>query len=584
MPTPTTIGSGASFLDILNAKGLASLEQLEQWKEAARVNNRSVVEIIEESKQIRDEDLLKAKAEAFNLPYADLQGKIVGREILEMISHDLAENYRMVSIGRDADTINIGLVDPGNYKAIEAVEYIARKNRQKIKYFVISLVGYKFVLRQYDSLSSEVAEALSGTKSTELRDDTVSSLAEHGFEEVVRSAPVAKMVNVILEHAVEGKASDVHIEPMAEETRVRYRIDGILHTSLLLPKAVHSSIIARIKVLSNLKIDETRVPQDGRFRRRFENGDVDFRVSTLPVVDNEKVVMRILDTSSNILNLEKMGFWGKNLERMKSNIERPHGMFLVTGPTGSGKSTTLYALLRLLNKEGVNIVTLEDPVEYFQKGINQSQVNAEVGLTFARGLRSILRQDPDIIMVGEIRDSETGELAVHASLTGHTVLSTLHTNNAFGAVPRLTDMKIEPFLLTSSLNLVMAQRLVRRLCNFCREEITIPKKYEEEVWQSLSALPKESLPKDFRMARPLKFYVGRGCIKCENTGYKGRLCVSEVLEITDEMKKIILTGSDSDKIKAEFLRQGMYSMVQDGYIKAIQGDTTVEEVMKVTRD
>jgi type IV pilus assembly protein PilB len=238
----------------------------------------------------------------------------------------------------------------------------------------------------------------------------------------------------------------------------------------------------------------------------------------------------------------------------------------------------------LLNKDSVNIVTLEDPVEYFQKGINQSQVNPEVGLTFARGLRSILRQDPDIIMVGEIRDAETAELAVHASLTGHIVLSTLHTNDAFGAVPRLVDMKIEPFLLTSSLNLVMAQRLVRRLCTFCREDITIPKKYEEEVWQSLSVLPKGSLPADLKLTRPLKFFVGKGCTKCENTGYKGRLCVGEVLEVTEELKKIILTGSDPDKIKQEFLRQGMYSMVQDGYIKAIQGETTVEEVMKVTRD
>ena len=269
---------------------------------------------------------------------------------------------------------------------------------------------------------------------------------------------------------------------------------------------------------------------------------------------------------------------------MIDNIDRPHGMFLITGPTGSGKSTTLYALLHILNEDSVNIITLEDPVEYYQKGVNQSQVNPEVGLTFARGLRSILRQDPDIIMVGEIRDSETAELAVHASLTGHIVLSTLHTNDAFGAVPRLVDMKIEPFLLTSSLNLVMAQRLVRRLCDYCKEEMVLPKRYEDEAFRTLSLLPKDAMPKNFKLAKPMKFYKGKGCARCENTGYKGRVALAEILEVTEELKRIILAGSDQDKIKEEFKRQGMHSMLQDGFIKAIQGLTTIEEIMKVTKE
>ncbi|MDD5567213.1 MAG: GspE/PulE family protein [Patescibacteria group bacterium] len=580
IPNPA---SGVNLLDYLVKQKLATSEQIELWKKEAWVRGKSVVEFIEESKEIKDEDLTVAKSKAYNIPTIELFGRIVSLEVLRIIPEEIATNYKIICFAQDGKVCSIGLVDPGNYKAIEAVEFIARKNGYQIKYYAISLSAYKYILRQYQSLSSEVEQALKGTPAGE---DIVSKveIAEKGFEEVVRSAPVAKMVNVILEHAVEGKASDVHIEPLAEETRVRYRIDGILHTTLILPKAVNSSIIARVKVLSNLKIDETRVPQDGRFRKKFESGDVDFRVSTLPVVDNEKVVMRILDTSSNVLDLERLGFWGKSLKIMKDNIDKPHGMFLITGPTGSGKSTTLYALIHLLNKEAVNIVTLEDPVEYYQKGVNQSQVNPEVGLTFARGLRSILRQDPDIIMVGEIRDAETAELAVHASLTGHIVLSTLHTNDAFGAVPRLVDMKIEPFLLTSSLNLVMAQRLVRKLCDHCKEEIILPKRYEDDVWRSLSTLPKEALPKDLKLVRPLRFHRGKGCVRCENTGYKGRISIAEVLEITEELKKIILAGCELDKIKAEFNKQGMHSMIQDGYIKSLQGKTTVEEVIKVTKE
>ncbi|MDP3964771.1 MAG: GspE/PulE family protein [bacterium] len=579
--------TGVSFLEYLIKERLATSERVEQWRAQSKANNKSVIEIIEESKEIKDDVLLQAKSKAYNLPTVELFGRIVSGEVLRTIPEEIAMNYKIVCFGKEEQEISVGIVDPGNYKAIEAVEFIARKSNLRIKYFVITLNTYKYLLRQYESLTSEVKEALKGTvggSDLEIDRSSKVEVAEKGFEEVVRSAPVAKMVNVILEHAVEGKASDVHIEPLSEETRVRYRIDGILHTSLMLPKAVHSSIIARIKVLSDLKIDETRVPQDGRFRRRFEGGEVDFRVSTLPVVENEKVVMRILDTSSNVLKLESLGFWGKSLKTMEESINKPHGMFLITGPTGSGKSTTLYALLHLLNKESVNIVTLEDPVEYFQKGINQSQVNPEVGLTFARGLRSILRQDPDIIMVGEIRDGETAELAVHASLTGHIVLSTLHTNDAFGAVPRLIDMKIEPFLLTSSLNLVMAQRLVRRLCPHCKEQISLPKQYEEQVIRELSKLPREALPKGIKIDRPLTLFQGRGCARCENSGYKGRVSIAEVLEITDSLKKIVLAGSDIDKIKEEFLKQGMHSMVQDGYVKALQGVTTVEEVMKVTKE
>ena len=400
----------------------------------------------------------------------------------------------------------------------------------------------------------------------------------------LKSAPVIKMVSVILRHAVEGSASDVHIEPFEDGTRVRYRVDGVLHTSLILPKDLHSAIVARIKVMANLKIDQTRLPQDGRFRITVLNRNIDCRVSTLPLMGVEKVVMRILDTSRNILALEDLGFEGRNMQLMKESISQPHGMTLVTGPTGSGKSTTLYAMLTILNQEAVNIITLEDPIEYYIKGVNQSQINPEIGLTFAKGLRSILRQDPDVIMVGEIRDNETAELATHASLTGHRVLSTLHTNDAFGALPRLVDMKIEPFLIASSLNVVIAQRLVRKICEACVEEITLPKDMENEIWQELSTVAGPSMPKGIHLSKPMKFFRGKGCQQCQSSGYTGRIAISEVVAIDQVMKDFILNQVNSDQMKKEFLKKGNITMRQDGIFKALRGRTTIEEIMNVTKD
>jgi type IV pilus assembly protein PilB len=391
------------------------------------------------------------------------------------------------------------------------------------------------------------------------------------------------MLNVILKHAVEGGASDIHIEPISEGTRVRYRIDGELHTSIILPPYVHSAIIARIKVLSNMKLDETRIPQDGRFRTTLEGRTIDLRVSTLPLMNHEKVVMRILDLSDNALNLEKLGFIGRDLTILNKSVERSKGLILVTGPTGSGKSTTLYSLLTLINKEGVNIVTLEDPIEYYIEGVNQSQVNPEVGMTFASGLRAILRQDPDVVMVGEIRDSETAELAVHASLTGHIVFATLHTNDAFGAIPRLFDMKIEPFLLSSSLALVEAQRLVRRICSYCKEQITIPNDLLEQMRSELSNVPDDLWPTDIPR-NTTTFYHGKGCTRCGGVGYKGRLVIDEVLEVDSVIEQLMVNGFPSDKVQAQARSQGMLLIRQDGFLKAIRGLTTIEEVLRTTQD
>lgn len=583
MPLPR-LATTQSLADILLEQKLLTPTKLGELQAQAQQSGENLDTLIEHANIVREDELMRAKSTLYNVPFVDLFGKIVRAEILNIIPQELATNYRMVAFAREGSEVSVAMTDPTNFQALEAIEFIARKDNLSIKYFITSEASLKYIFRQYESLSAEVEEALKGAEADASKQLENVDTSAGGLEEVVKTAPVSKIVSVVLRHAVEGKASDVHIEPVGNETRVRYRIDGILHTSLVLPKHVHSSLVARIKVMSNLKIDETRVPQDGRFRMNIDGRDVDYRVSTLPLINNEKVVMRILDTSSSLINLQSLGFDGKNLEVMKDATTRSHGMFLITGPTGSGKSTTLYALLNIMNEEGVNIITLEDPVEYYMEGINQSQVNPEVGLTFAAGLRSILRQDPDIIMVGEIRDNETAALAVHAALTGHIVLSTLHTNDAFGAVPRLIDMKIEPFLIASSLNVVMAQRLVRRVCQYCKKEVTVPKDLEDEALQTISTLPKSAIPKEASLVSPLKFWEGVGCVRCENTGYKGRVSISEVLEVNEAMKKIIVSGGNLiENIQKEFMSQGMYLMKQDGIFKALQGLTTISEVWDATR-
>lgn len=528
--------------------------------------------------------MAKAKGKVMDIPYVDLFGKTISQSVLHIIPRELAENYHLVAFDKQADIVSVAMVDPGDFKAIEAIEFIARKNNLKIKYNLISTSGFRFAHKQYATLGAEVEEALAGAESVDTSAMDKALEQDKGIEEVVKSAPVSKMVSVILKHAVEGNASDIHVEPVENETRVRYRVDGVLHTSLVLPKYVHSSIVARIKVLSNLKLDETRVPQDGRFRTEWEGRIIDYRVSTLPLFSNEKVVMRILDRAAVVLDLEKLGFEGRDLEIMKKSVTKSVGMILLTGPTGSGKSTTLSALLTILNSEAINIVTLEDPVEYYIDGINQSQINPDVGLTFAAGLRSILRQDPDVVMVGEIRDNETAELAVHAALTGHLVLSTLHTNDSFGAIPRLIDMKIEPFLVTSSLTTIAAQRLVRRLCLYCQKKIELPPDLKKEVDQIIAGLPPEVIKQRLGKANvKLEFYEGQGCTKCENTGYKGRVLIDEILEIDEELKKIVSTNPTIDAIRETANRQNMISMKQDGILKALEKKTSISEIIRVTQ-
>ena len=414
---------------------------------------------------IGGEDLARLIAEVVHIEYADLRTKNILREVLTIIPRKVSQNYGVVCFAQDDVELSIALRNPHNFQALQAVEFLGKEQGKRLRYHYCSQESFNAAMRQYQTLGGEVEEVLDVVEGD--FEESVKEL-EHKTEDrkeydTIKQAPVSKIVSVIIRHAVEGHASDIHVEPMATESRVRYRIDGILHTSLILPKYIHNAMIARIKVLANLKLDETRIPQDGRIRLTLDGKDIDFRISILPLTVSEKVVMRILDTNQGSLTFENIGFDGRALEIIKKNITRPNGIFLVTGPTGSGKSTTLFSALSELNKEDVNISTLEDPVEYFIRGVNQSQVRHEVGFTFASGLRALLRQDPDIIMVGEVRDNETAELAIHAGLTGHFVLTTLHTNDAVGAIPRLIDMDVEVFLLASTLNVVLAQRLARRI-------------------------------------------------------------------------------------------------------------------------
>ena len=470
-------------------KVLASV--LEKIKEESVKKNISVEKILIANKVISNEELTKIKSSILNIPYVNLIEKTLDPEAFNFLPLSVMENYKIIIFAKEDNQLKVGMVNPQDLKAIEPVEFLSKKYHFRVKYFIISPDSFKDVISRHKNIGIEVKEALGRAKTKFAVEEIKETESKSGLQEIIRGAPISKIVSVIIKHAVDGRASDIHIEPSVHNTRVRYRVDGILHTSLILPIYLHAAIVSRIKVMSNLKIDETRIPQDGRIRIQIKDKFIDFRVSTLPLMGSEKVVMRVLDSSGGVLSLNDLGFNERHIKILNKGTKIPHGMILVTGPTGSGKSTTLYSVLNILNKEGVNIVTLEDPVEYHMEGVNQSQVKPEVGFTFAAGLRSILRQDPDIIMVGEIRDSETAELAVHAALTGHIVLSTLHTNSAYGSIPRLKAMKVEPFLLTSTVNGVIAHRLVRKLCK------------EREKYKLNNAEIKK-LEKDFDLARILQ--------------------------------------------------------------------------------
>jgi type IV pilus assembly protein PilB len=576
------------ILKLLEEDGLISIDQLEKSRREALVAKKTVEKILIEKKIIDEETLTKVKAKAYNLIYEDLIDKKLDNDVLGVIPIGVAENYRIICFDKKGNIIKVGITDPKNLKAIEAVSFLAKKENYLVEYYLISELSLETAFKQYKSLKQEITSALK-TRAAEDANDLAKikkTNTKEDLKEIVKTAPVAKIVSVIIRHAVDGLASDIHIEPTEDETRVRYRIDGILGTSLILPKNVHSAIVGRIKVMADLKLDETRIPQDGRIRMIINEKPVDLRVSILPLLGDEKVVMRILDMTKKAPTLVELGFTGFGLKVIENSIKKSDGMILVTGPTGSGKSTTLFSLINIINEEGINISTLEDPIEYHIKGVNQSQVKPEIGFSFASGLRSLLRQDPDVIMVGEIRDNETAELAVHAGLTGHLVLSTLHTNDAIGSIPRLADMKVEPFLLGSTLNTVIAQRLVRRICTYCKQKDSLPEDVTNKIKEEIKKIPEETIKEMLPGVDigNLVFYKGAGCPKCGNSGYSGRVVISEVIDINEKIKNMIMDAKRILKIEDVLASQKFITMTQDGIIKILKGDTTTEEVLRVLHD
>lgn len=531
---------------------------------------------------VKKEDILKGRGLYYNLPTRDLKGKGVDFEILKFIPEDSASYYHFVPLAVTNGILEIGITDPENIEARDALQFIATRLGMPFKIFLISGDDMKVVLESYRGLTGEVTKALSElevdinevSKDSIIKEEEKAGADEKKESRIVEDAPVAKITAVILRHATEGGASDVHIEHTGENIRVRFRVDGELFTSLVLPMDVHNSVVARIKILASLKLDEKRKPQDGRFSARIDGRKIDFRVSTFPAYYGEKVVMRILDTQKGVQKLENIGFRPEHLAQVRKALERPYGIILITGPTGSGKSTTLYSMLNELDKETKNIVSLEDPVEYNMGGISQSQVRPEIGYTFAAGLRTTLRQDPDIIMVGEIRDAETAQLAIQAALTGHLVLSTLHTNTAIGAIPRLVEMGIDPYLIAPTLILSVAQRLVRKICPGGEKEVPNEGAINMIIEKQFEDLPIEFKNK-LQITRPL--YEAVPTADC-SSGTRGRLAVFEVFPVDKEVEKTILADPTDVRLYEVARKKGMLTMKEDAMLKCMDKIVPFREI------
>ena len=550
---------------------------------------RSAEDIILEKRLVPEEVVGQAKSEFFKIPLKVFNGdEVVPKEILNFIPEEVAKTHKVIAFGKEGDTVMVGMLTPDDLRAQDVLRFIAKQKKVNIGVYLITpsaLYNLSRAYRTFDSRIKEITEALDlfkkQTKSSYLLPQQRLVKIEEASGVIAEEAPIIKLVSIILQQAVGDRASDIHIEPQLSKLRVRFRIDGDLKDILTLPLELQPPIITRIKILSELKTDENRIPQDGRFRTVIDGKEVDFRVSTFPTAVGEKVAIRVLDPSAGLRKISDLGINDYHLVLLNEAIAKPFGMILSTGPTGSGKTTTLYAVLRGINTEELNIVSLEDPVEYFVEGVNQSQVKPEIGYDFASGLRQIVRQDPDVIMVGEIRDSETAALAVHAALTGHIVLSTLHTNNAIGVIPRLIDMKIEPFLLPQSLILMIAQRLVGRLCDKCRKKMPATGSLLEMIKKNISELP-EGVRKDLDLKEPFEVYVPQGCETCNYKGAKGRIGIFEMLKMTPELEEVILKDPSEANLLTIAKKQGMISLRQDGIVKALRGLVSVDEIIKET--
>ena len=558
------------FIDYLVKKKILTEDQKKWLEEKIRKTGLSLEELILQEKIIEEKELFKIKCQFFKIPLKEISGKEIFSDILFIIPKESVEFYKMIPLAMDKEkkVLDVGMVFPENSQAQEALKFLTRQQKFSFNVFLITFSDFKKCLENYQAPEREMESALERLKQELKVEPKKQELQKEILGRMVEEAPIIKMVGVILRQAFEGGASDIHIEPMSAKLKVRYRLNGLLYSSLFLPLSVHPAVMARIKILSGLKIDETRIPQDGRFSAKFNDKKIDLRVSTFPTAFGEKVAMRVLDPEAGIKNLDDLGFKGRNLKIIQDALKKSYGFILVTGPTGCGKTTTLYTLLKILNKDEVNIVTLEDPIEYFIEGINQSQIKPQIDYTFARGLRHILRQDPDIIMVGEIRDEETASLAIHAALTGHLVLSTLHTSSAIAVIPRLIDMGIKPFLLPPTLRLITSQRLIRTLCPLCKEKIKATGEY------------KNFIIKQSKIKPPFYIYKAHGCKACNFKGYSGRIGISEVIKMTDNLAKMIVGNSVETEILKEARNQGMTTITEDGILKVLQGITSMEEVMK----
>ncbi len=537
-----------------------------------------------EKKIISTESLYESAANFYKIPFIKLKNQTIRKDVLFFVPEKIASIHQVIAFDSDNKVLKIAITNPGN---IEILEFIKKKTGLKLELHLTSPENIKEVLKQYHKSLKAEFDYLETDKKSEAE----GSDGNEDLKKLATDLPVVRIVDTLLEYSVLEGASDIHIEPEEKKVSIRYRVDGILHNVMVLPKTVQSGIIARIKILSNLKVDEHRLPQDGRFKIVTNDYKISFRVSILPTFDGEKIVMRLLSEKAQTLTLEQLGFQPGPFKIVKRNIAKPNGIILVTGPTGSGKTTTLYTILGILNTPKVNISTIEDPIEYRMEHVNQSQVNSKIGYTFASGLRAFLRQDPDIIMVGEIRDQETAEIAIHAAMTGHSVLSTIHTNDAATTMPRLAEMGVPTFLVASTMNLIVAQRLVRKICPNCIQSYNLDKEDIKELEKTmdisgiLSTLEKQKTILNAKKGlSDLLFYRGKGCKKCSNSGYKGRIGIYEILENNEKIANLILKNASAQELNKQALSEGMLKMVEDGFIKAKNGITTLEEVLRVTKE
>ena len=579
---------------LLDGEVLESSE-IEAVFEESEKSGRLMGDLLLEKNLVSKDELNKLYAYILGTPFVDLSKETIAPEILKMIPEPIAKKYKIVAFDKSNGDLKVAMLNPGD---LQTIEFIKKKTGLSVTPCLTTEEGISSILKQYEkSLKAEFGDMIGEEGAGITKGAVVEKSDKKSDKKLSKEAedlPVINVVDAIIKHAVLDSASDIHIEPDEKEVRVRYRIDGILHDAMTLPKKIMSGMIARIKVLANLKLDEHRLPQDGRFKIVNDDYKISFRVNILPIFDGEKIVMRLLDEGSKGLTLEKMGLQGTGLEMVHRQIKKPNGMILVTGPTGSGKTTTLYTIMDILNTPEVNISTVEDPVEYRMPRINQTQINSKIGLTFSSSLRALLRQDPDIIMVGEIRDEETMEIAMHAAMTGHLVLSTLHTNSAAGTLPRLLDMGAEPFLVASTTNVVIAQRLVRKLCSECKVEYTLERKELDVMAKSfdldgiLKVMSKNDQLKGSIDPKKgwenIKFFLPKGCKMCNGEGYKGRLGIYEVLENSEEIEKLITQAASAETIEKKAIELGMLTMVEDGFVKAAQGVTSIEEVLRVTKE